>query len=301
MKISIIGAGHVGSTLAYTLILKGLPDELVLIDKALTKAKSDALDMTHSLSFLDRVIPIMGGEIADSRDSDIIVITASVPWQKEYKTRFDLGPGNTTLFKELLPDLARLSPKAILVVVTNPLDVMTWFAIKYSGFPHERVFGIGTLIDSARFRVLLSQKYHIHPDDIRAYILGEHGGAQFAAISAAYIGGVKIRDTETIEKIMKVSEISAYDIFLGKGYTNYAISQAATLVIESIVKNEKRTIPLSTLIEGYLGISDVCLSIPVVVGREGVTRKLHIDLNEKEQKLFRESAKVVKDEIGKLL
>lgn len=301
MKITIIGVGHVGSTLAYTLMLKDLANELVLIDHSRIKSTSDAQDLTHALTFTDHIIPITGGEISDSKDSDIIIITASVPWKADFSSRFDLGSGNVQLYKELLPELSKLSPEAILIVITNPLDIMTYFALKYSGFLPTKVMGVGTLIDSARFRKILSENYHIHPDDIRAYILGEHGDTQFPAISAAYSGGVKIRDTEKIERLLKASESSAYNIVKGKGYTNYAISMATSLVVESIVKNENRTMPISTLIDGYLGVSDVCLSVPVVIGRKGITQKLEIALNDKEQEQFHQSAALVRKEINKLI
>ena len=301
MKITIFGIGHVGSTLAYTLMLKDLTNELVLVDRSLEKAQSDAQDLNHALTFTDHIIPIKGGGINDSENSDIVIITASVPWQNDYSSRFDLGPGNLALMMDMLPQIAQLSPDAILIIVTNPLDIMTYFAIQISGFPADRVLGVGTLIDSARFRKILSEKYHIHPDDIRAYILGEHGDTQFPATSAAYTGGVKIEDSEEIRKLLEASESSAYHIVKGKGYTNFAISMATSLVVESIVKDENRTMPISTLVDGFLGIEDVCLSIPVVVGKNGITKKLNIALDEKEQALFRKSAELVRTEIDRLI
>jgi L-lactate dehydrogenase len=301
MKISIFGIGHVGATLAYTLMLKDLANELLLIDRWPEKAHSDAQDLTHALTFTDHIIPIKGGEIADSKASDIIIITASVPWRQEFTSRFDLAPGNLSLFNEAIPQLATYSPNAILIVLTNPLDIMTYFAIKASGFASGRVLGVGTLIDSARFRKLLSEKYHIHPDDIRAYILGEHGDTQFPAISAAYTGGVKIDDSSELRKLLEDSESSAYNIVKGKGYTNYAIAMATSLVVESIVKDENRTMPISTLLEGFLGVNDVCLSVPVVVGRKGITKRLNIILDEHEQGLFKKSANRVKREMDKLV
>ncbi len=301
MKITIFGIGHVGSTLAYTLMLKDLTNELVLVDRSLEKAQSDAQDLNHALTFTDHIIPIKGGGISDSENSDIVIITASVPWQNDYSSRFDLGPGNLALMMDMLPQIAQLSPDAILIIVTNPLDILTYFAIQISGFPANRVLGVGTLIDSARFRKILSEKYHIHPDDIRAYILGEHGDTQFPATSAAYTGGVKIEDSEEIRKLLEASESSAYHIVKGKGYTNFAISMATSLVVESIVKDENRTMPISTLVDGFLGIEDVCLSIPVVVGKRGITKKLNIALDEKEQALFRKSAELVRTEIDRLI
>ena len=301
MKISIFGIGHVGSTLAYTLMLKDLANELVLIDRWPEKANSDAQDLTHALTFTDHIIPIRGGAIRDSADSDIVIFTASVPWQQEFTSRFDLGPGNLSLFQENIPQIAEMSPNAILIIVTNPLDIMTYFAIKTSGFPSNKVLGVGTLIDSARFRKILSEKYFIHPDDIRAYILGEHGETQFPAISAAYTGGVKIEDSTEIRKLLEASETSAYHIVQGKGYTNFAIAMATSLVVESIVKDENRTMPISTMVDGFLDIHDVCLSVPVVVGRNGITKKLNIALDEEEQALFKHSARRVRKELDKLI
>jgi len=301
MKISIIGVGHVGSTLAYTLMLKDLTNQLVLVDRSIEKAISDAQDLTHALTFTDHIIPIIGGDLPDTKASDIVIVTASTAWQQGFTSRFDLGPGNLALFQEMLPKIARLSPEAILIIVTNPLDVMTYVAIKTSELPLDRVLGVGTLIDSARFRKILSEKYLIHPDDIRAYILGEHGDTQFPAISAAYTGGVKIEDSDEIRKLLQASEISAYDIVKGKGYTNFAIAMATSLVVESIVKDENRTMPISTMVDGFLGIEDVCLSVPVVVGRQGITKKLNIALDEKEQEYFRASAELVRKEINKLI
>jgi L-lactate dehydrogenase len=301
MKISIIGIGHVGSTIAFTIMLKDLADELILIDKSLVKATSDAQDLTHALAFTDHIIPIKGGEIEESVQSDIIIITASVAWHDNYTSRFDLGPGNLQLFKQIIPKISSLSPEAILVVISNPLDIMTYFAIKYSGFPVHKVLGVGTLLDSARFRKILSENYQIHPDDIRAYVIGEHGNSQFAATSAAYSGGVKIKDSGNVERLFRSSELSAYNIIKGKGYTNFAISMATALIVESIVKNENRTMPISTMIDGYLGIHDVCLSVPVVIGKNGISKMLKLALNKKEEKLFCRSAAHIRKEIDCLI
>ncbi len=301
MKISIIGMGNVGSTLAYTLMLKGLADELALIDNNVIKAQSDAADLRHALTFTHHITSIHGGDVSVSNDSDILVIAASVPWKPGYRSRFDLAPGNLEIFKSVLPELARLSPKAVLIIITNPLDVMTYFAIRLSGFPWQRVLGVGTLIDSARFRQALSESYQIHPDDIRAYILGEHGDSHFPAISAAYTGGVKIDDSREIDQILKSSQMSAHNIVAGKGYTNFAIAMATSLVIASVVHNENRTMPLSSMVHNFAGVSDVCVSIPVVVGRSGITQCLHLELNDKEKKLFQTSASLVRREIDKLV
>ncbi len=301
MKVSVVGVGHVGATLAYTLMIKDLADELALIDRSEVKAQSDAEDLKHALTFTDHIIPIKGGDLSISADSDIVIITASVPWKDHYTSRYDLCPGNDDLFKTMLPAIARLSPAAIVIVVTNPVDVMTYLAIRYSGFQPHKVLGVGTLIDSARFRKALSEKYLIHPDDIRAYIIGEHGATQFPVISAAFTGGVKIQPSSEINRLIEHSEIVAHEIVKGKGYTNFAIAMATSLIVQSIIKDENRTMPVSTLVNGYMDVEDVCLSVPVVVGREGIRQQLHIALDANETTSFRKSALKVREELNKLI
>lgn len=300
MKISIIGVGHVGSTIAYTLVLKDLADEIVLIDQSPEKAKSDAHDLTHAQSFTDHIIPVLAGGIENSKHSDIVIITASAPWKPQYTSRFDLGPENLNIFKTLIPKVARHNPKSVMIIVSNPLDIMTYFAIKFSGFHPYRILGVGTLIDSARFRKLLSEKYDIHPDDIRAYVLGEHGQTQFPALSIAFAGGEKISDESSCRELLEQSESTANEIVKGKGYTNFAIAMATSLIVESIYHDENRTMPISTLMENYLEENDVCLSVPVVVGRTGIKKVLHPTLDPLELKAFHDSANVVRKEIDKL-
>ena len=196
--------------------------------------------------------------------------------------------------------MAKASPDSAMIVVSNPLDVMTYFATKFSGFPSNKVLGVGTLIDSARFRKMLSEKYQIHPDDIRAYVLGEHGQTQFPALSIAFAGGEKISNLSSGRTLLEQSETSANEIVKGKGYTNFAIAMATSLIVESIFHDENRTMPISTLLENYLDETDVCLSVPAVVGRKGITRLLHPKLDPLELKAFHASAEVVRGEIGKL-
>ncbi len=300
MKIAIVGVGHVGSTIAYTLILKDLADEIVLIDQSPEKANSDAHDLTHAQSFTDHIIPVKAGNIMASKNSDVIIITASTPWKPQYNSRFDLGPENLLIFKNLIPQIARINPKGVMIIVSNPLDVMTYFAIRFSGFKPGRVLGVGTLIDSARFRKMLSEKYDIHPDDIRAYVLGEHGQTQFPALSIAFAGGEKISDASSCRELLEQSETTANEIVRGKGYTNFAIAMATSLIVESIYHDENRTMPISTLMENYLNEDNVCLSVPVVVGRTGIKKVLHPILDPLELKAFHDSAAVVRGEINKL-
>jgi len=295
MKTSIIGVGHVGATLAYTLVLKGLTNELVLVDKNLEKATSDAYDLIHSLAFTDHVMQIRAADMASTKDSDVVVMTLSVPWDSSYKTRNDLAPGNVKLYKQILPELKQLSPNAVFLIVTNPVDVVTYYAIKELGLAPSKVLGIGTLIDSARFRKYLSDHKNIHPDDIRAYILGEHGESQFTALSISYAGGEHIKEEAEAAEAFINSSQSAYDIVKGKGYTNFGIAMATSLVMESIYLDANRTIPISTLVENLWGVNDVCLSVPAIIGRGGIVRTIEPDLNQKEIDSFIRSANIVKE------
>jgi L-lactate dehydrogenase len=298
MKISIVGLGHVGSTLAYSLVLQGLASELVLVDKSRERAHGDALDLAHSMSFCRTSGRIRAGDFEDTAGSDLIVLALSVPKLPGMKERSDLAAGNRTLYRNCVPTLARLSPEARLVVITNPVDAMTWWAIEDSGFPANRVMGIGTLVDSARFRMELSRRYAIHAEDIRAYILGEHGPTQFAALSAASAGGEPIEDRALADELLARQVASADEIIQAKGYTNFAIASGTAMVIESVVNDMHRTIPVSVRLDDYFGVSGVCLTLPCVIGAGGVERILRPRLDESELAMFRRSAAAVAELIA---
>lgn len=301
MKIAIIGTGNVGSTLAYALVLKGLCKQLILANRHITKAQGDVFDLQHTLSFCERPINIESSLIENVKECDIVVLTVSVPYSSEMKTRIELGPANVNLFKELIPELAINNPQSIFILITNPVDVMTYLTYKLSGFPATRVLGIGTLVDSARFRYQLSRMEQIHPGDLRAYILGEHGPNQFAVFSHASAGSEQITDNLSNRLIFEDVTNAGYEVYSLKGYTNYAIAAAACEVIQAIVYDDHRTMPLSTYFTEWGGIENNCFSIPVVVGRAGVTRYLHPDLNLLEQKALETTAKLVKESINRLI
>jgi L-lactate dehydrogenase len=293
VKISIVGLGHVGSTLAYTLVLQGLADDLVLVNRSEDRARGDALDLTHALSFTEARGRVRAGTLEDTAGSDLVILTLSVPFRPPMKDRIDLAAGNLPLYEATVPTVARLSPDARLVVVTNPVDAMTGLALRLSGFPVHRVLGIGTLVDSARFRAELSEHSNIHPGDIRAYVLGEHGPTQFAALSVASAGGELIQDRALSETLLARQAASAHDIMAAKGYTNFAIAAATALVVESIVHDRRRTFPVSVRLDDYFGVSGVCLSVPCVVGANGVERILKPNLDAGEQAQLRRCADAV--------
>jgi len=302
MKIAIIGTGRVGSSIAYALVLKQSCDHLVIAGRSYEKAKGDALDLQHTLAFCPRPMRIEASTNEQVLNADIIVITASVASDGQiFTSRLQLGDKNTAMFRELIPTLAVNNPNAVLIIVTNPVDVMTYAASKLSGFLPNRVMGVGTLVDSARFRTLLSQEEHIHPDDLRTYILGEHGPNQFPLLSSAKAGGELIRDTPRHRELFTQVIEAGFEVYRLKGYTNYAIATATCMVIEAVVFDEHRTMPLATRFEGWMGIEDNCFSIPVVVGRSGIIRHLNPEMNDDERQNLRMAAAAIKSTIVSLI
>ena len=195
MKVSIIGPGKVGMVLAYTLMMKGVAREIVLIGSDRERAEGEALDLMHAQAFLNVPVSVFAGELEDTAGSEVVAVCASVPSPKGMTDRNVIAEGNASLLRRILPAVAKAAPDTKLVMVSNPVDAMTWLALECTGFPSSRVMGTGTLVDSIRFRELLSKLIHIHPDDLRAYILGEHGEHQFPAMSIASAGGELIEDT----------------------------------------------------------------------------------------------------------
>lgn len=301
MKIAIIGTGRVGSTLAYALVIKQICDHLIIAGRTYEKAMGDALDLQHTLAFCSRPMRIEGCTNEQVKDADIVVITASVAADKLVTSRLQLGEKNAQLFRDLIPVLSTNNPNAMFVIVTNPVDVMTYAAYKLSGLAANRVMGVGTLVDSARFRALLSQVEHIHPDDLRAYVLGEHGPNQLPILSSAEAGGEPIGDTPIHRQIFTQVTEAGFEVYRLKGYTNHAIATAACMVIEAIVFDEYRTMPLATWFRDWMDIQDNCFSIPVVLGRNGIIRLLHPKLNKSEQQALMTAAIAIKSAIISLI
>ena len=298
MKIGIIGTGRVGSALAYTLLQRGIGEELVLYNRNHAVAEGEALDLEHALAFTDRRMRIVAGGIDAFEDADILALCASRPLPSGETDRRLLGPENRILSRELLPTFARVAPRAKLVILSNPVDVLTHFAVTDTGFPPERVLGCGTLVDSARFRSMLSRELGINPLDLRAYVMGEHGPAQFPVMSSAQAGGEPLRTTPEREQMFREVVNAGYAILLNKGYTNHAVAMAASLLIEAIALDTGHTFPVSQRLEGYLGERDVALSVPAVVGAGGVRRLLHPEMDAGEQAAFRHAAEAVRSAIA---
>lgn len=300
MKVSIIGAGFVGSTIAYTLMLSGLTSHISLVDKNTDKAIGECMDLNHGIPFVSPVT-ISTGDYKDCALSDIIIITAGAN-QKVGETRIDLINKNIEIFKNMIPQIAKYAKDAIILVVTNPVDILTYVTYKLSGFPKNKVIGSGTLLDTARFKYLLHQQIGIDTRNIHGYILGEHGDSEFAAWNSANIAGSPIdlycNDTNESyckEKIFNEVKNSAYEIINKKGATYYAIALAVKRIVEAISRNENSILTVSSILDGQYGINDIALSLPTIIGKNGIVNTFKMPLNETEQSKLIHSANTLKE------
>lgn len=292
--------GRVGSATAFSLVVRGLAEELVLVGTSAAATMGDACDLQHASAFV-RPMTVRAGSYEASADSDIVIVCASAP-VADTSSRHLQAACNAKLFHQIIPQVAAASPNAILIVVTNPVDVMTYQALKLTGFDPTRVLGTGTLIDTARFRTLLAQASGMNSDDIRAYIVGEHGDSQLPALSAASAGGVRFKEHDhTVTAMFEQARQGGHSVISHKGYTNYAIAMATTFIVDAIARNTLAVLPVSVLIDGYLGVSDVCLSMPSVIGRAGVVRTLPIDLSDAEAQALRRSASILRGVIDSVM
>jgi L-lactate dehydrogenase len=302
-KIAIIGAGNVGSTFAFSLMLSGLAREIVLIDKNESLAIGECIDLNHGLSFT-HPIKIYAAGFEGCKDADIVVITAGAN-QKPNETRTDLVNKNVAIFKDIVPAVAKYTKDAILLVVTNPVDILTYVTLKLSGFPSNRVIGSGTVLDTARLKYMISNYSKVDPNNIHAYIIGEHGDTELPVWSNATIGGMDIETycseytqhgnaKNELKEIFQKVKNSAYEIIKLKGATNYSIALSLVKITRAIIRNENSILPVSTLISDYYGISNVCISIPSIVNINGVERYIKIELSDEEQVLFKHSADTLK-------
>lgn len=309
-KVTVIGAGFVGSTTAYTLMLNGLFSEMVLIDINATKAKGEEMDLNHGLPFA-KPVKIYQGSYADSKDSDLIIITAGAN-QKEGETRIDLVHKNTAVFKDIISQVIKYnSPeKALLLVVTNPVDILTYVTWKLSGFPINKVLGSGTVLDTARFKYLIGQHVGVDTRNVHGYILGEHGDTELPAWSLTNIAGMpidiycstcnKCTNNQNRDEIFNEVKNSAYKIINAKGATYFAVALAVQRIAEAIMRDEHSILTVSSILQGQYGISDVSISVPTIVDRNGINQVLEVPLAEKERIQLMKSAETLKSIIKEL-
>jgi len=307
-KIAIIGAGFVGATSAYTLMMSGLVTELVLIDVNKKKAEGEAMDLNHGMPFVSPV-RIYTGDYSDCADADIVIISAGAN-QKPGETRIDLVHKNTAIFKEIVSNVVKYNNNCILLILTNPVDILTYVTYKISGFPKNKVIGSGTVLDTARFRYLLGDHVGIDPRNVHAYILGEHGDTEVATWSLTNIAGIPMEKYcndchccehhVTRDNIFNDVKNAAYKIIESKGATYYAVALAVKRIVEAIVRDENSILTVSSLLEGQYGLSDVCLSVPTIVNKNGIGKIVDVPLNEEERKLLIQSGNSLKKVISKL-
>jgi L-lactate dehydrogenase len=298
-KVSVIGTGRVGSTYAYTLLLRGTADEICLINDDKEKALGESMDLNHAMSLVERTT-IWAGSMHDVADSDLVVISAGSA-QKPGETRMDLITKNAAIVGDIAERVGKLAPNAILLVVTNPVDVMSYVALARSGLPRERVIGSGTVLDTARLRYVIGDELGINPQSIHASVIGEHGDSEIPAWSRATIAGTPLRhwalSESHLQSMFEEVRDAAYHIINLKGATFYAIAVALAKITESILRDLRSVYSVSCYIDGEYGVSGVYLGTPAVVGREGILRVIELPLSPEELAAFKKSAEIVKQAI----
>lgn len=301
-KAAIIGCGFVGSASAFSLMQSGLFSELVLIDANREKAEGEALDIAHGIPFA-RQMKIYAGDYDDIMDSAVIIVTAGAN-QKPEETRLDLVHKNVNIFKSIIPEIAKRDYQGILLIVANPVDILTYTALKLSGMPENRVIGSGTVLDTARLKYRLGEHLSVDSRSVHAFIVGEHGDSEIAVFSSANVSGIPLNrfcemrghfeHEAATRRIAEEVKNSAYEIIAKKHATYYGIAMSVKRICEAIVRDEKSILPVSSMMHGEYGISDVALSMPAIVGKDGVETRVPISISEEEEAKLKESADTLK-------
>lgn len=297
-RVAVVGAGIVGSTYAYTVLLQDLADEIVLIDVRGDKARGEAMDLSHAAPFTGRTA-IWAGTMDDLTEADLIMISAGMN-QKPGQTRMDLLRENARIVGDIAEEAGALSPGAVFLVTTNPVDVMSYVTMKRSKASPSRVLGSGTALDTARLRFLIGQDLGIDPRSIHGFVLGEHGDSELVAWSRAQVAGNSIVDWPDLDEddrraIAADVKGAAYEVIRMKGATCYAIALTLAKITEAVLKDSRTVFSVSTYLDGQYGIYDVYLGAPAIVGRGGVVRTLEIPLSREELEQLHESARLVKE------
>ena len=297
-----------GAASAFCLMQSGLFSELVLLDADRDKAEGEALDVAHGIPFA-RPMKIYAGDYDDLVDAAVVIVTAGAN-QKPGETRLDLVQKNVAIFRSIIPEIAKRNFPGILLIVSNPVDILTYAAIKLSGMPEHRVIGSGTVLDTARFKYQLGEHLSIDPRSIHAFIIGEHGDSEIAAWSSANVSGIPIHDIcemrgfydheDAMREIADTVKNSAYEIIAKKKATYYGIAMSVRRICEAIVRNEKSILPVSVMLHGQYGMENVVLSMPAIVGSEGVETTVPIELNREEQEKLKASAEALSKIAGTL-
>lgn len=299
--IAIVGVGSVGATTAYTLQLSGMVADIVLIDINKDKAEGEFMDLNHAAPMTTET-QVRVGDYPDCADAAIVIITGGAN-QKPGQTRMELAAKNAKIMEEIIPNVVKYAPDTILLIATNPVDVLTYASYKLSGFPASRIIGSGTLLDSTRLRCNIGRYYGISSDSVEASIIGEHGDSELAVWSRATIAGMSLAefsaatqqkyDKESLHKIFEHTRDAAYNIIKRKGYTAYGIAAALTRIVEAILRDEGSLLTVS-IVGNYYGVKDVALSVPTKVGRDGAHHIMDLILNQDETDRMKSSAKKIR-------
>jgi L-lactate dehydrogenase len=298
MKVAIVGAGHIGTTLAYTLFIKGLVAEIAIVNRSREKAFGEALDMTHALAAASHSVKIYSGDYRACAGAKVIVVTAGAATVKG-QSRLEIVARNAEIFREMIPEIVRYNRDGIILLVTNPVDVTTWLTMRYSGWPPERVIGSGTVLDCQRFQSFLSRYFDVHPGNVNALIIGEHGDSMIPVWSRASIAGIPLKefpeyDEQEMADIFDMTRRGAAMVRVTKDSTQYATAMSVCRTVEAVLLDKKEVLTVSTLIEDYCGIDGICLSMPSVVGANGVERVIPLQLSENEREQLIASAAILK-------
>ena len=302
-KCAIIGCGFVGATISYSLMKSEMFSKIVLIDLDRKKAEGEADDMNHGLPF-NAPMEIYAGDYCDLADASIIIITAGAN-QKPHETRLDLVRKNNNIFQSIIKKITKYNKSGIIIVVTNPVDILTYATIAYSGFPKHRIIGSGTVLDTARLKYLVGRHLEIDSRNVHTFIIGEHGDSELAVWSSANISGIDLDsyckgspkgcDMATLNSIFEDVKTSAYKIISAKNATYYAIAESVKKIVSSIVRDENAVLPVSAFLDGHYGLNDICLGVPCIVGSDGIKEILEIPLNKREQDMLELSANKIKE------
>ena len=302
-KVAIIGGGNVGATTAYSIINQGLCEEVVLIDVNKDKAYAEALDMAHSVYFMNRNIKIYAGDYKDCSDADVVIITASAPMPKDSHSRLEMLAPSMNIMKSIVTSVMDSGFDGIILVISNPVDIMTYYAWKISGLPYRQVIGSGTNLDSARLCCELAKLYDLDAKSVSAFVCGEHGDSEFVVWNSATIGGKKIDDVfsdnaprtgnTTKPGLLKMTSQAGWEIFNRKGNTCYGIAASATSIVKSILFNENQIYPVSVNVDGAYGLNGVFLSVPTIIDKTGAKEIVEIKLQPDEEEALKNSAQVL--------
>ena len=296
-KITIIGAGSVGATIAYTLSQKSIASEIVLIDINKQKAEGEVMDIDQGTSFREP-ISIVAGDYPDAADSDIVIITSGIA-RKPGQTRIELTQTNVNIMKSITPEIVKVAPKALYIIVSNPCDIMTYAFAKISGLPERQILGSGTALDTARLRCRLSQHYGVSEKNIHAYVFGEHGDTSFVPWSRAFVAGATLDEFDR-EEVLEYVHTSGSTVIAKKGATFYAVAVSVCRLCSLLLAASDTIVSVSTMLHGEYGIEDVCLSTMASIGPNGVKRIVRVPLTEEETEKLHASANALKDVIAQI-